>query len=61
MSSPSEVSSVSAKVLNARFLLPFLKCLHFRPSVVMVFSDNGIKMTVEEAKVFQVSSVIKSH
>lgn len=48
-----------AKMENARTLHMFLKAIHFREDSNFFVGDNGIKVTVEDAKSFQANAFIQ--
>ena len=57
--STSPVSQITAQLQNAKALLQFLKALNFTDDVTLVFNENGLKLTVEEARTFQASAFLQ--
>ncbi len=51
--------TVEAQLQNARFLLHFLKALHFKDDVTLILGGHGLKVTVEDSKSFQANAYIQ--
>ncbi|XP_020632335.1 cell cycle checkpoint protein RAD1-like [Orbicella faveolata] len=49
-----------AKLDNARNLLNILKAVHFKESATCFVSNNGLKVTVEDAKCVQANAFVQS-
>ena len=45
-----------AKLASSKLLMQVLKAIHFKDDATVLINNNGVKVTVEDAKSFQESS-----
>jgi len=45
----------TAKLSNSRLLMQVLKAIHFKDDSTFLINNNGLKVTIEDAKAFQVT------
>ena len=55
MEQPSEKNGFLAKLLNSKILMQLLKAIHFKDESTFLINSIGLRVTVEDAKAFQVS------
>ena len=44
----------TAKLGNSKLLMQVLKAIHFKDDATILINGNGLKVTIEDAKSFQV-------
>ena len=55
MEQPRAKNGFLAKLVNSRILMQLLRAIHFKDNSTILINSNGLKVTVEDAKSFQVS------